>query len=254
MHLDTSFQMLTNNETKLINSLVKKKFRQKYNNFIVEGVKIIDEALKSPLKIHKVYSIDHVFGEKNAFVELISERELKKISQLVQPNTALALCEIPDEKPIQTEGLILVLDDIRDPGNLGTIIRLADWFGIEQILCSTETVDVYNPKVIQSTMGSFLRVQINYTDLPTFFDQYKYPVLGTFMEGKNIYQSQFPENAALVLGNEANGISDELVPYISEKISIPRLGNLQQTESLNVAMATGIILGEIASHHFKLNS
>lgn len=246
--------MLTNNETKLINSLVKKKFRQKYNNFIVEGVKIIDEALKSPLKINKVYSIDHVFGEKNAFVELISERELKKISQLVQPNTALALCEIPDEKPIQTEGLILVLDDIRDPGNLGTIIRLADWFGIEQIVCSTETVDVYNPKVIQSTMGSFLRVQINYTDLPTFFDQYKYPVLGTFMEGKNIYQSQFPENAALVLGNEANGISDELVPYISEKISIPRLGNLQQTESLNVAMATGIILGEIASHHFKLNS
>lgn len=242
--------MLTNNETKLINSLVKKKFRQKYNNFIVEGVKIIDEALKSPLKIHKVYSIDHVFGEKNAFVELISERDLKKISQLVQPNTALALCEIPDEKPIQTEGLILVLDDIRDPGNLGTIIRLADWFGIEQIVCSTETVDVYNPKVIQSTMGSFLRVQINYTDLPTFFDQYKYPVLGTFMEGKNIYQSQFPENAALVLGNEANGISDELVPYISEKISIPRLGNLQQTESLNVAMATGIILGEMASHQF----
>ena len=168
---------------------------------------------------------------------------------MVQPNTALAICEIPNEKPIQTEGLILVLDDIRDPGNLGTIIRLADWFGIEQILCSNETVDVYNPKVIQATMGSFLRVQINYTDLPAFFDQYQYPVLGTFMEGENLYKSVFPENMALILGNEANGISDDLFHYITQKLSIPRFGKSQQTESLNVAMATGIILGERASRN-----
>jgi len=246
--------MLTNNDTKLINSLVKKKFRQKYNNFIVEGVKIIDEALKSDLKIHKIYTTEAIFDGNNTSIELISERELKKISQLVQPNTALALCEIPNEKHIHSEGLILVLDDIRDPGNLGTIIRLADWFGIKQIICSQETVDVYNPKVIQATMGSFLRVQINYTNLEEFFQTYSYPVLGTFMEGKNIYQSQFPENAALVLGNEANGISEKINAFITEKISIPRMGNLQQTESLNVAMAAGIILGEIASAEFQKNS
>lgn len=246
--------MLTNNDTKLINSLVKKKFRQKYNNFIVEGVKIIDEALKSDLKIHKIYTTDTLFDANNTLIELISERELKKISQLVQPNTALALCEIPNEKPVQTEGMILILDDIRDPGNLGTIIRLADWFGIHQIICSQETVDVYNPKVIQASMGSFLRVQINYTDLEKFFQTYTYPVLGTFMEGKNIYQSQFPKNAALILGNEANGISEKLFSNITDKISIPRLGKLQQTESLNVAMAAGIILGEMASAEFEKNS
>ncbi len=254
LHLDTSFQMLTNNETKLIKSLVKKKFRQKYNNFIVEGVKIIHEALKSELKIHKIYTTDVIFDGNNTLTELISESELKKISQLVQPNTALALCEIPKEKPIQTEGLILALDDIRDPGNLGTIIRLADWFGINQIICSPETVDMYNPKVIQASMGSFLRVQINYVDLNEFFQTYSYPVLGTFMEGKNIYQTHFPEKTALILGNEANGISEKLLPHITEKISIPRLGKLQQTESLNVAMATGIILGEMASCHFQKNS
>ncbi len=246
--------MLTNNDTKLINSLVKKKFRQKYNNFIVEGVKIIDETLKSPLKIHKIFSTEAIFKGFESQTEIISERDLKKISQLVTPNAALALCEIPQEKPIQTEGFILVLDDIRDPGNLGTIIRMADWFGIEQIICSRETVDLYNPKVIQSTMGSFLRIQINYTDLEEFFKHYDHPVLGTFMEGKNIYQSEFPENAAMILGNEANGISEDLFPFITQKISIPRFGKKQQTESLNVAMATGIILSERASQDSSKNS
>lgn len=243
--------MLTNNETKLINSLVKKKFRQKYNKFIVEGVKIIGELRNGPVKIHKIFSTDpSVFPDEN-LIELISENELKKISQLVQPNTVLALCEIPDEKPIQTEGLILVLDDVRDPGNLGTIIRMADWFGIEQILCSNETVDLYNPKVIQATMGSFLRVQINYTDLNEFFKNYKNPVLGTFMKGENIYETQIPKNAAIVLGNEANGISEELNSFMTDKISIPRFGKTQMTESLNVAMATAIILSQSASQNFK---
>src|SRR5690606_20467557 len=195
------------NETKLINSLVKKKFRQKYNKFVVEGVKIVDEALNSPLKIHNLYTVDPSFAADENITEIISEKDLKKISQLVQPNTVLALCEIPDEKPIQTEGFILALDDVRDPGNLGTIIRLADWFGIEQIICSPETVDVYNPKVIQATMGSFLRVQINYMDLNEFFSNYKHPVLGTFMDGMNVYETEIPTNTAMLMGNEANGIS-----------------------------------------------
>lgn len=243
--------MLTNNETKLINSLVKKKFRQKYNKFIVEGIKNIQEVFNSEIKVSKVYTTDDIFTRNKAEISLITETELKKISQLVQPNTALAICEIPPPKPLQTSGFMIGLDDIRDPGNLGTIIRMADWFGIEQIICSTETVDLYNPKVIQSTMGSFSRVQIHYGDLSEFLSNYPHPVLGTFMEGENIYTTSFPKDGLMLMGNEANGISVESMKYISHKISIPRFGNLQLTESLNVAMATGIILGERASQNFR---
>lgn len=243
--------MLTNNESKLINSLVKKKFRQKYNKFTVEGVKIIQELIKSPFKIDKIYSTSPVFETQSVEQIIISENELKKISQLVQPNTALALCVIPDEKELNLNGLVLALDDIRDPGNLGTIIRLADWFGVEQILCSKETVDLYNSKVIQATMGSFLRVQVNYVDLKEVFSTYKSPILGTFMEGKNIYKAEFPKEAILLMGNEANGISKELASYITDRITIPRFGKIKQTESLNVAMATGILLSEFNSSQIK---
>lgn len=243
--------MLTNNDTKLINSLVKKKFRQKYNKFVVEGVKNIKEVLNSSIYVEKIYSIDDTFNDFPSKNILITERELKKISQLVTPNTALAVCEIPQEKNIQKNGFIIALDDIRDPGNLGTIIRMADWFGIQQIVCSKETVDSYNPKVIQSTMGSFIRVQINYTDLEEFFETYSHPILGTFMDGENLYKTKLPEKAVLLMGNEANGISEKLESFVTQRLSIPRMGKLQQTESLNVAMATSIILGERASTMFR---
>ena len=243
--------MLTNNDTKLINSLVKKKFRQKYNKFVVEGVKNIKEVLNSSIYVEKIYSIDDTFNDFPSKNILIAERELKKISQLVTPNTALAVCEIPQEKNIQKNGFIIALDDIRDPGNLGTIIRMADWFGIQQIVCSKETVDSYNPKVIQSTMGSFIRVQINYTDLEEFFETYSHPILGTFMDGENLYKTKLPEKAVLLMGNEANGISEKLESFVTQRLSIPRMGKLQQTESLNVAMATSIILGERASTMFR---
>ncbi len=239
--------MLTNNDAKLINSLVKKKSRQKYNKFIVEGPKIIEEVLNSNIFVHKIYSTDDIFEKFSEKTEIITERELKKISQLVSPNTSVALCEIPNQKKIITDGFILALDDVRDPGNLGTIIRLADWFGISQIVCSNETVDLYNYKVLQSSMASFLRVQLNYTDLSEFLSNYPHTVLGTFMDAESIYQTEFPENAVLLLGNEANGISEKLFQYISKKITIPRRGSKQQTESLNVAMAAGIILGERTS-------
>ena len=244
--------MLTNNDAKLIISLAKKKFRQKYNKFTVEGIKNIQEVLNSSIIVHKIYTTDDIFEGFESQTVLITEKELKRISQQVHPNTALAVCEIPKQKSIQDDGILLALDNVRDPGNLGTIIRLADWFGIEQIICSQETVDLYNSKVIQSSMGSFLRVQLNYIDLNTFFLNYKHPVLGAFMEGENIYTSNFPKHAALLMGNEANGISEEFNSFVTQKISIPRMGQLQQTESLNVAMATGIILGEIASRNFKI--
>lgn len=243
--------MLTNNDSKLINSLVKKKFRQKYNKFTVEGVKIIEELLKNGYAVDKIYTTELFSTNSDVNQILISDNELKKISQLVQPNTALALCEIPQEKELNLNGLVIALDDIRDPGNLGTIIRLADWFGVEQIICSKETVDLYNQKVIQSTMASFTRVQVNYVDLKEVFTNYKNPILGTFMDGENIYKKDFPKDAIMVMGNEANGISDELLPFISDKITIPRFGKLQQTESLNVAMATGILLSEFNSSKIK---
>ena len=150
----------------------------------------------------------------------------------------------PETKNPKLEGLILALDSIRDPGNLGTIIRLCDWFGIETLLCSEETVDVYNPKVVQATMGSISRVKVVYCNLEIELKKAKIPVFGTFMDGKSVYSENLPKEGIIVMGNEANGISSSIEKIVSERISIPRFGNLQLTESLNVATATAIILNE----------
>ena len=175
---------------------------------------------------------------------LISETDLKRISFLTTPNKALAIFKIPQPKPIEVNGLIVALDAVRDPGNLGTIIRICDWFGIKELICSTETVDCFNPKVVQATMGSITRVNITYVNLIHFLKDTKLPVYGAFMEGENVYNTQLPENGILVMGNEANGISKEVEAIITNKISIPRFGALQETESLNVATATAILLSE----------
>jgi TrmH family RNA methyltransferase len=146
--------------------------------------------------------------------------------------------------PIKERGLIVALDDIRDPGNLGTILRMCDWFGVDQLVCSKETVDLYNPKVVQATMGSISRVKVSYVDLLQWLTQAKLPVYGAVMTGKNIYKEKFPKEAIIVLGNEANGISPEIEEVIMNRITIPRFGKLQQTESLNVATAAAIVLSE----------
>ena len=151
---------------------------------------------------------------------------------------------MPAEREIVESGLIIALDSIRDPGNLGTILRLCDWFGIHQIVCSKETVDIYNPKVVQATMGSITRVNVKYIDLNDFLSRTKLPVFGTFMDGANIYKESLPQEGIIVMGNEANGISDELEGIIQNRLSIPRFGDLKKTESLNVATATAIILSE----------
>ena len=177
-------------------------------------------------------------------VHAISEAELKKISALTTPNTCLAVFKIPKAKEMVEKGLIVALDDVRDPGNLGTIIRLCDWFGIETLFCSEESVDIYNPKVVQATMGSISRVNVVYGNLETFLSQTNLPVFGTFMDGKNIYQEELPKEGIIIMGNEANGISTSVEKLVSERIAIPRFGNLQVTESLNVATATAIILSE----------
>jgi TrmH family RNA methyltransferase len=175
---------------------------------------------------------------------IIAESDLKRMSALATPNSCLALFKIPSEKKIIASGLILALDSIRDPGNLGTILRLCDWFGIGQLICSKETVDIYNPKVVQATMGSIARVNVNYVDLESYIGQTKMPVFGTFMDGDNIYKTNLPQEGIIIMGNEANGISPELEKLAKNRLAIPRFGNLQKTESLNVATATAIILSE----------
>ena len=237
--------MVSKNQIKLITSLQQKKYRQIHQLFIAEGVKVIQELLNANFELDHLYETTTVF--ENLIPEkktLISESDLKKISCLSTPNNCLALFQIPNKKRSVENGLIVVLDDIRDPGNLGTIIRLCDWFGIEQLVCSEQTVDVYNPKVVQATMGSISRVSLSYLDLEKYLAKSKLPIFGTFMDGKNVYHEDLPKEGILVLGNEANGISDKLEKLVTTKLAIPRFGNLQQTESLNVATATAIFLSE----------
>ncbi len=237
--------MVSKNQIKLISSLQQKKYRIANRLFIAEGVKVIQELLQSNFELEHLYTTQNDFEEvlktKNT---LINEADLKKISALTTPNTCLAVFKMPAEKKIIEQGLILALDSVRDPGNLGTILRLCDWFGIKQVVCTKETVDIYNPKVVQATMGSIARVNVNYIDLDAFISQTKLPVFGTFMGGENIYKTDLPQEGIIVMGNEANGISQELEKLINHRLTIPRFGDLQKTESLNVATATAIILSE----------
>lgn len=239
--------MVTKNQIKHITALQQKKYRQSEGLFIAEGQKVINELLHSQFKLQHLYFTDAIFPTINEDQKTqISDEQLKKISALTSQNNCLAVFAMQDQKPANISGIVVALDNIRDPGNMGTIIRLCDWFGITQLLCSNGTVDLYNPKVVQATMGSLTRVQVNYVDLPKFLENQDVPVFGTFMDGKNIYSQPLPQNAIIVLGNEANGISSEVEAIVAQKLSIPRFGDLQATESLNVASATAIILSEFS--------
>lgn len=238
--------MVSKNQIKLITSLRLKKYREKHKLFLAEGTKVIDELHRAGLKFYELFSTENLPNIPEHLITQISESELQKISSLKTPNTVLAVVHIPEEKKLETSGWTLVLDDIRDPGNLGTIIRLCDWFGIENLVCSLTTVDCYNAKVVQATMGSLARVHIYYRNLEEFLSENKTTkVYGAFMNGDNIYNSTFSKEGILVMGNEANGISPDIEKYMSHKVSIPQFGNLQETESLNVATATAILLSEL---------
>ncbi|MQP24582.1 RNA methyltransferase [Flavobacterium sp. LMO8] len=237
--------MVSKNQIKLITSLQQKKYRKQEQLFIAEGVKVVQELLNSNFELQELFTTKQDFLTVSKIkVHAISEADLKKISALTNPNTCLAVFKISKSKDFVEKGLIVALDDVRDPGNLGTIIRLCDWFGIETLFCSEESVDIYNPKVVQATMGSISRVNVVYGNLETFLTKTKLPVFGTFMDGKNIYQEKLPKKGIIIMGNEANGISPSIEKLVSERIAIPRFGNLQITESLNVATATAIILSE----------
>ena len=237
--------MVSKNQIKLISSLHLKKNRIANQLFIAEGVKVIQELLKSNFILEHLYCTEPLFDEVPLPLKsLISESELKKISALSTPNNCMAVFKIPASSPVIENGLIIALDDIRDPGNLGTILRLCDWFGISQVVCSEQTVDLYNPKVVQATMGSISRVNVSYVNLKSFLQNSSLPIFGTFMDGSNIYMKSLPKEAIVIMGNEANGISPEVENTIKNRLTIPRFGDLQLTESLNVASATAIILSE----------
>ena len=237
--------MVSKNQLKLITGLQQKKYRYANKLFFAEGVKGIQELLDSNFELEQLYTTKDDFIKVGKELKtIISDDELKKMSALTTSNSCLAVFKIPAEKPILETGLILALDSIRDPGNLGTIIRLCDWFGVNQLVCSNETVDVYNPKVVQATMGSIARVNVSYVDLKAFLVLTKLPIYGTFMNGENIYKSKLRQKGIIIMGNEANGISSEIEELIQNRLTIPRFGDAQKAESLNVATATAIVLSE----------
>ncbi|WOC39361.1 RNA methyltransferase [Polaribacter sp. HL-MS24] len=236
---------ISKNQLKLITSLSQKKYRIKHQMFIAEGVKVVEEILKSNFKLHALFCMeDFPYSVPEDQVFFISENELKKISKLKTPNKVFAIFHTPKELSLQNDGLVVALDAINDPGNLGTIIRLCDWFGVRQLVCSLDTVDCYNQKVVQASMGSLTRVSIRYTDLNHYLKETTLPTFIADMEGENVYRSSLPNEAVLIMGNEANGISEKIRELVSHKITIPRFGRIQETESLNVATATAILLSE----------
>lgn len=249
------FKMISQNKIKLINSLNKKKFRDQNRLFIAEGEKLIFELLHSKIKVNEIFMRDDWQPSDNIPSEIacnkVAEQQLKKITQLNTSPPIIALCEIPQNSMEANEwqhGLTLALDDVQDPGNLGTIIRLADWFGIAHIVCSQHTADVYNPKVVQATMGAIARVELHYTNLEAFLaaqSKNNIPIYGTFLDGDNIYTQELSKYGIIVMGNEGKGISPAIAQRINKKLLIPSFSsNATHSESLNVSMATGIVLSE----------
>lgn len=236
--------MVTKHQIKLIKSLSQKKYRQQYGLFIVEGIKGVSEFLNSEFKLEHLYTTQTIFEAPTECITEVSEIELKKLSALKNPNTALALFKIPKQKVLIRKGLIIALDAVRDPGNLGTIIRLCDWYGVNDLICGLDTVDCYNTKVVQATMGSLTRVNVSYVDLEVYLKSQTTKIFGTFLNGENIYTTNLPKEGIIVLGNEANGISDAVKALVDKQITIPRFGKIKATESLNVANATAIVLSE----------
>jgi TrmH family RNA methyltransferase len=238
--------MLSRNEFKYIQSLFDKKNRQEEGLFIAEGPKLIEELLKSNYTLKKMYATDNWIVENLDYTNnltIVNEAELSRMTGLQNANKVFAIVHQPENVLQNLDNQFsIVLDGIQDPGNFGTIIRIADWYGIKNILCSEDCVELYNPKVIQSTMGSFVRVHCWYGNITTVLQESSIPVYGALLNGKNVQLQNKVKEGFLVIGNEGKGISNEILPYINHAITIPRIGG---AESLNAAVATGIILSHI---------
>ena len=247
--------MISKSQISFIKSLHQKKFRKEHRLFIVEGFKSIQEFISSKYEIDSIYHLTDVMPKlgklsQNIKLHEISPDELSKISTLNAPQQLLATIKLPEPEEITIESVrgkfALALDGIQDPGNLGTIIRTADWFGIEHIFCSEDTVEAFNPKVVQASMGSLARIQISYTDLKSLLSKKQSPVYGALLEGESIYKTNFGKEGILLLGNEGKGISSNLMSEIDFPVTIPRFGN---AESLNVAISTSIFCSEIRRNY-----
>lgn len=250
--------MVSKSQISFIKSLHQKKNRHEHRLFIAEGVKLVTEILNSDFTVHAIYTTKALLDQhpsfeanvsKNIEIHIVSVSEMERISGLNTPPEVLIVAKIPDRdhgklftKAFYQQDLVLMADDIRDPGNLGTLIRIADWFGIKQLVCSEETVEVYNPKVVQATMGSLVRVKVQYADLKEVLTEVKgIPVYGALLEGRPIYSESLQAEGVLLLGNESHGISNELIPFVTRPVSIPRFGG---AESLNVAIAAAVMCSE----------
>jgi TrmH family RNA methyltransferase len=252
--------MLTKNRIKYLRSLALKKYRDRYKEYMVEGEKIVRELIEMQYPLLKQLIASEQWLQKNYKGTILNNEnicianynELAKISSLKSTGKAIAVLGMPEHvinRDIVVNGLSLVLDTIQDPGNLGNIIRIADWFGIRNVFCSGECADCYNPKVVQSTMGSILRVSIHYVDLKDLLEGYSsipgFEIYGTFLSGKPVYGENLAKKAFIVLGNESRGISKRYLPYIKSRLFIPQYGSKSAyAESLNVAAAAAIICSE----------
>ena len=239
--------MISINQQKYIRQLEQKKYRKREGCFVAEGTKVVGDLLKryQPLALYATESWD---APKGVGYTLVSEEELQRVSFQQHPQQVLAIFPIPQPTdPVSLRGsLTLALDGVQDPGNLGTIIRIADWFGIDTIICSEETADAWNPKVIQATMGSIARVNVIYANLVELLDTLPsdYPVYGTFLDGENIYTQTLSGEGLIIMGNEGNGISDAVKAKVNRRLLIPDFHQGDTADSLNVAIATAITCSE----------
>ncbi|CAN5489500.1 RNA methyltransferase [soil metagenome] len=250
--------MISKGQIKLIASLQQKKFRKEHGLFIVEGEKVCKDLIDSGWTIQSVFMTEEFRQEKFArwakkvSSEIVTEKELEKISSFTSPQQIIAVAEIRDKRfsiDLISKGLSLMLDDIRDPGNLGTMIRIADWFGIETVICSETCADMYNPKTVQATMGSLFRVNVYYQPLLDVMQKCSgknIPVFGTLLDGQNIYNTKLNDDAVILIGSESHGINIELIPFITSKISVPSFSKSmsKKVDSLNAAMAAAIVCSE----------
>ena len=238
--------MVSKKDIKLISSLKQRKFRDINKSFVVEGKKSISEFLYSKFNLIKLFSIDCSFYTDISNQIQVNSDELKKLSFFKNPDDHLAIFEIPKQKPINESILIVALESIRDPGNLGTIIRTCEWFGVNDIICSNDSVDCFNPKVVQSAMGSLSRINITYVDLNSYLKSTELKSIGMTLNGQSLYEKKLSfEKGILIFGNEANGISDRLFSMLNHNLTIPISLNSDFPESLNLSVSVGVVLGEI---------
>ena len=241
--------MISKNQIKFIRQLEQKKFRHREGLFVAEGTKVVGDLLKAGYIPHSLYATpDWIASHSVAEATEVTDDELTRLSFQQHPQQVLALFPIPEPADLSplTSHLSLLLDSVQDPGNLGTIIRIADWFGISNIICSEDTVDAYNPKVVQATMGSIARVNIIYTNLLELLDGLPtdFPVYGTLLDGENIYTQELTPHGLIIMGNEGNGISDAVRQRVNRRLLIPDFHNGDTADSLNVAIATAITCSE----------